>query len=111
MELVTEVWKISQTITSLGTKAHSLLELLQAELKDEENFFSKMVIPFGKIVNNMIETKRKEEDLPSRNCIGQLNASWKEKVKNLHLIFQSCEQAISKKDILFTKMSNIDLAG
>jgi hypothetical protein len=39
-----------------------------------------------------------------------LNACWKEKVKNLHLIVQSCEQAISKKDILFTKMSNIDLA-
>ena len=110
MELVTEVWKISQTITSLGTKAHSLLELLQAELKDEENFFLKMVIPFGKIVNNMTETKRREEDLPSKNRIGQLDACWKEKVNNLHLIVQSCEQVISKKDKLFTKLSNIDLA-
>jgi hypothetical protein len=32
-------------------------------------------------------------------------------VKNLHLIVQSCEQAISKKDKLFTRLSNIDLAG
>ena len=39
MELVTEAWKRSQTITSLGTRAHSLLELLQAELKDEEKLF------------------------------------------------------------------------
>jgi hypothetical protein len=30
MELVTEAWKTSQTITSLGTRAHSLLEHLQA---------------------------------------------------------------------------------
>jgi hypothetical protein len=74
MELVTQVWKRSQTITSLGTRAHSLLELLQAELKDEENFFLKTVIPFGKIINNMTETKRREEDLPSKNRIGQLNA-------------------------------------
>jgi hypothetical protein len=44
---------------------------LQAELKDEEKFFLKIVIHFGKIVNNMIETKRREEDLPSKNQIGQ----------------------------------------
>jgi hypothetical protein len=111
MELVTQAWKISQTIASLGTRAHSLLELLQDELKDEENFFLKTVIPFGKIVNNMTETKRKEEDLPSKNRIGQLNACWKQKVKNLCLIVQSHEQTIAKKDKLFTKLSNIDLAG
>jgi hypothetical protein len=34
MELVTEAWETSQTMSSLGTKAHSLLEHLQAELKD-----------------------------------------------------------------------------
>jgi hypothetical protein len=39
MELVTEAWETSQTITSLGTRAHSLLEHLQAELKDEEHFY------------------------------------------------------------------------
>jgi hypothetical protein len=111
MELVTQVWKRSQTIASLGTTTHRLLELLQAELKDEENFFLKMVIPFGKIVNNMTETKRREEDLPSKNRIDKLNACWKQKVKNLRLIVQSCEQAIAKKDKLFTKLSNIDLAG
>jgi hypothetical protein len=109
MELVTEACKTSQTITSLETRAHSFLEHFQAELKDEENFFLKTVLPFRTIVNNMIETKRREQDLPSKNRIGQLNACWKEKVKNLHLIDQSCEQAISKKDKLFTRLSRIDL--
>jgi hypothetical protein len=79
MELVIEAWKRSQTITSLGTRAHSLLKHLQDELKDEENFFLKTVIPFGTIVNNMTETKRGEHDLPSKNQIGQLNACWKKK--------------------------------
>jgi hypothetical protein len=32
-------------------------------------------------------------------------------VKNLYLIVQSCEQAISKKEALFTKLTKIDLAG
>jgi hypothetical protein len=43
MELVTEAWKTSQTITSLGTKEHSLLEHLQAELKYEEHLYLNMV--------------------------------------------------------------------
>jgi hypothetical protein len=38
MELITEAWETSQTMTFLGTRAHNLLEHLQAELKDEENF-------------------------------------------------------------------------
>jgi hypothetical protein len=90
---------------------HSFLHLLQAELKDEEKLFLKTIIPFGKIVNNMTETKRREEYIPSKNWIYQLNACWKEKVNNMHLIVQLCEQAISKKDKLFTRISNIDLAG
>jgi hypothetical protein len=111
MELVTRVWKRSQSITSLRTMTHRFLELLQAELKDEENFLLKMVIPFGKIVNNMTETKRREDDLPSKNRIDKSNACWKQKVKNLRVIVQSCKQDIAKKDKLFTKLSNIDLAG
>jgi hypothetical protein len=58
----------------------------------------------------MTETKRREKYLPSKNRISQLNAYWKEKVKNLHLIVHSCEQDISKKDKLFTRMSRINLA-
>jgi hypothetical protein len=41
VELVTQAWKISQTITSLGTRAHSLLQLLQAKLKMKKISFQK----------------------------------------------------------------------
>ena len=81
------------------------------DLKNEEGFYLDMVIPFGINVTNMTEMRRTEEDLPSPNRIKQLNACWKEKVKNLHLIVQSCEQAISKKEELFRKLTEIDLAG
>jgi hypothetical protein len=72
MELLTEVWKRSQTISSLGTKAHSLLELLQDKLKDEDNLFLKMVIPFGKIVNSI------------RSPRGSIDASASSRSKILH---------------------------
>jgi hypothetical protein len=67
IELVIDAFKRSQTITSLGTRAASLLQHLQTELKDEEHFLLKIVIPFGTIVKNMTEKKGREEDLPSKN--------------------------------------------
>jgi hypothetical protein len=67
MELVTEVWETSQTMNSLGTRSHSLLEHLQEELRDEEHFYLNIVLPFGIIVNNMTETERRQQDFPSKN--------------------------------------------
>ena len=91
-------------------RAHALHEHLQGDLKNEECFYLDMVIPFGVYVSNITDMRTRQEDLPSPNQITQLNACWKEKVKNLHLIVQSCEQAISKKEKLFTKLTKIDLA-
>jgi hypothetical protein len=55
--------------------------------------------------------KTRQEDLPSPKRIKQLKACWKEKVKNLQLIVESCEQAISEKEELFRNLTQIDLAG
>jgi hypothetical protein len=97
MELITKAWETSQNMDSLGSKAHNLLLLLQTDLKNEENFYVHRVIPFSFHVNNMPETRTRQHDLPSKKWFTQLEACWKEKVKNMYLIFQSCEQAISKK--------------
>jgi hypothetical protein len=86
MELIVESWETSQTMASLGTREYNLLEHLQEELKNEERFYLDTVLPFGTIVNNMTEMRRRQQDLPSKNRITQLNACWKEKVKNMYLI-------------------------
>jgi hypothetical protein len=36
MELITEAWETSESMASLGTRAHALLKHLQADLKNEE---------------------------------------------------------------------------
>ena len=69
-----------------------------------------MVIPFSFKVTNMTELRRREEDLPSPNRIKQLNACWKEKVKNLNIIVQACNQAITRREELFKRLTEIDLA-
>jgi hypothetical protein len=84
---------------------------LQADFKNEERFYLKTVIHFGNHVTNMSDLRRRQEDIPSPNQIKQLQACWKEKVKNLHLIVESCEQAISEKEELFRNLTEIELAG
>ena len=55
--------------------------------------------------------KRREEDLPSPSRIKQLNACWKEKINNLNNIVQACNKAIVKREELFKRLTEIDLAG
>jgi hypothetical protein len=111
MELITKSWETSHNMDSLGNRAHKLLLLLQTDLKNEESFYVHMVIPFAFHVDNMAEIRRRQHDIPSNKWLTQLEACWKEKVKNLYVIVQSCEQAISKKETLLTKLTKIDLAG
>jgi hypothetical protein len=68
-----------------------------------------MVLPFSHHAINNSDMKRRQEDIPSPKRIKQLKACWKEKVKNLQLIVESCEKAISEKEELFRNLTQIDL--
>jgi hypothetical protein len=110
MELITEAWETLQNIASFRTRAHALHDHLQTYLKNEECFYLETVIPFGNRVFNILDLRRRQEYLSSPNRIKQLKACWKEKVKNLHRIVESCKQAISEKEELFRNLIEIDLA-
>ena len=55
--------------------------------------------------------KIREEDFPSPSRIKQSNVCWKENIKNLNNIFQACSEAIVKREELFKRLTEIDLAG
>jgi hypothetical protein len=69
------------------------------------------VVPFGIKVTHMSELKRREEDLPSLGRIKQLNACWKDKINNLKNIVQACNQDIIRREELFKRLTEVDLAG
>jgi hypothetical protein len=96
---------------SFDSRAHAFLEYLQANLKNEEGFYLDAIVPFGIKVSNMLELKRREEDLPSPSWIKQLNTCWKEKINNLNNIVHACTQAITRKEELFKRLMEVDLAG
>jgi hypothetical protein len=58
----------------------------------------------------MKELRRREEDLPSPSQIKQLNVCWKENIKKLNNIVQTCSEAILKREELFKRLMYIDLA-
>jgi hypothetical protein len=55
--------------------------------------------------------KRREEDLPSPSGIKQFNSCWKEKINNLNNIVQACSQAITRREEIFKRLKELDLAG
>ena len=109
MELITQAWEISKNMVSFGTRAHAFHEYLQADLKNEEGFYLDAVIPFSFKFTNMTELRRREKDIPSPNQIKKLNTCQKEKVKNLNIIVQACIQAITRREELFKRLTEIDL--
>jgi hypothetical protein len=109
MELIIEAWEMSKNMVSFETRAHVFHEYMQADLNNEQGFYLNTVLPFGVKVIGMMKFKRRKEDLPSLDRIYQLNTCWKEKVKNLNDIVQACGHAISRRDKLFKKLTEIDL--
>jgi hypothetical protein len=69
MALITEAWEVLKNIVSFGSRVHAFHEYLQADLKNEEGFYLDVVLPFGNKVSNMMELRRREEDLPSPSQI------------------------------------------
>jgi hypothetical protein len=109
MELIIEAWDMSKNMVCFGTRAHDFHEYLQEDLKNEQGFYFDAVLPFGVKVTSMKEFRIRHEDIHSLDRIDQLNACWKEKVRNLNGIVQECIQTISRRDKLFKKLTEIDL--
>jgi hypothetical protein len=110
MALIIEAWEISKNMIYFVSRTHVFHEYLKDDLKNEEVFYLDVVVHFGVKVSNMTELRRREEDLPSSSRIKQLNACWKEKIKILNNIVQTCSQAISRREELFKRLTEVDLA-
>jgi hypothetical protein len=54
MSLITKAWEVSKNNVSFFSRAHAFHEYLQADLKNEEDFYIDVVLPFGIKVSNMM---------------------------------------------------------
>jgi hypothetical protein len=53
MSLIIEAWEVSKNIVSFGSRAHAFHEYIQVDFKNEEGFYTYVVLPFGIKVSNM----------------------------------------------------------
>jgi hypothetical protein len=111
MQLFTEAWETSQNIASFRKRENDLHEHLQANLKNDQCFYEQVLTPFPNHAMNTSDMKRRQDNIPSPKRTKQLKACWKNKIKNLELIVESCKQDILEKEELFTNLIQIDLAG
>jgi hypothetical protein len=69
MEFIREVCEISKRMFYFGLRAHSFLEYLHVDVKNEEGFYLDAVVHFGIKFTKMSKIKRRGEDLPSPSQI------------------------------------------
>jgi hypothetical protein len=69
MELITKSWEMSKNMVSFGRRSHYFHEYLQADIKNEQGFYLDVVLLFGFKVIRMMESRRRQEDIPSLDQI------------------------------------------
>jgi hypothetical protein len=111
MQLVAQTWEISQNLVSFENKANDLLEHLEASLENDHHFYEEVLSHFFNYVVKTWKLKIRQEKLPSPKRTKKVTACWKKKFDNLDLIIESCKQTILEKEVLFTSLIQIDLAG
>ena len=77
-----------------------MLEHLQGNLKNDQRFYEQVLTPFANHAINTSELKIRQENIPSPKRTKKLKACWKNKIKNLELIVESCKQDILEKEEL-----------
>jgi hypothetical protein len=111
MSLVLEAWDISNNIMTFGSRLHSFKEYLQVDYENDEGFYKNELTTFILKIMNMTELKIKEENFPSQARVKQLKACWIKKIKTLKELLEECSEVLSKREILYQKLMEIDLAG
>jgi hypothetical protein len=111
MLLIMEAWYVSYNIVSFRYRLNAYNEFLQEYYKNEEGFYKHVVVKFAIKVSNMTELKIREDDFPSLTKMKRLKACWIKKISKLEDIIDYCKKIVNKKEMLFTKLTEIDLAG
>jgi hypothetical protein len=75
-----------------------------------KGFYKDVDKHFAIKVSNMIDIKRRKEDFPSPARIKELKSCQVKKISNLKDIMESCNEIVNKKENLFRKLTEIDLA-
>ena len=88
---------MAKRFTSLGVRIQNTKEYLNADLKNDEGFFTDRVSMFVAKVLKMSDHRRKNEYFSSHSHIKKLKACWIERINTLKGLINQLEELSQKK--------------
>lgn len=111
MSLILDLWGLAKSFCTLRLKIQNTKEYLNADLKNDEGFFTDGVVMFVMKVSGMADHRRKREDLPSQGHIKQLKACWIERINTLKGLVNQLKELSRKNTEAYSKIIGLDIAG
>jgi hypothetical protein len=84
--LILEIWELATNSTTLSTRVLHFKEYLQKDLENDEIFYKEVVGTFSAKVLSLSDIHRREQNIPSKARLKQINACWLKRIKCLQEI-------------------------
>jgi hypothetical protein len=91
IDLILEIWKLATSSTSLSSRILNFKDYLQKDLENDEHFYKEFVGTFSTKVSSLNEFHTREQNLPSKIHLKQINACWLKRIKCLGEILVECD--------------------
>jgi len=105
--LILEIWELATTSTTLSSRILNFREYFQKHLENDEHFYKKFVDIFSSKVSNMNDVHRREQHLPSKILLRQINTCWLKMNKCLREILVDCDTINTKRSDVFLKLVDL----
>jgi hypothetical protein len=107
IDLILEIWELAQSSTTFSTRVFHFKEYLQKYLENDEGFYKEAVGTFAVKVSSLSETHRREQNLPSKVHMKQINACWLKRIKCLRELLSECDTINIKRGDIFLKLVDL----
>jgi arginyl-tRNA--protein-N-Asp/Glu arginylyltransferase len=74
---------LATSSTSISARILNLKEYLQKDLENDEYFYKEVVNTFSARISSMSDAHRREQNLPSKVRLKQIDACWSRRIKCL----------------------------
>jgi hypothetical protein len=88
--LILDIWELETSSTNISTRISNLKEYLQKDLENDEHFFKEVEHLYCQNIN-MNNVHRREQNLPSKVRLKQINACWLKRIKCLWEMIIECD--------------------
>jgi hypothetical protein len=81
--LIFDIWELATSSTTLSTRILNFKEYLQKYLENDEHFYKEVVDTFSAKISSMNDVHRREQNIPSKVRLKQINSCWLRRIKCL----------------------------